>query len=82
MDQERQHMFDKPENVKRFLWLLYLACALLLATDLFMQRHVEHTWESLWGFFGLYGFVACVSLVLLAKLLRKILKRPEGYYDH
>jgi membrane protein YdbS with pleckstrin-like domain len=82
MDQERQHMFDKPENVKRFLWLLYLACALILAADLFMQRHVEHTWESLWGFYALYGFVACVSLVLLAKQLRKILKRPEGYYDH
>jgi hypothetical protein len=82
MEQERQHLFDKPENVRRLLRALYLACALLLAADLFIHRHVIHAWESLWGFYGLYGFVACVALVLLAKELRRILKRPEDYYDH
>ena len=81
MNRERKYIFDKPENVKRLLRLLYVACALLVAVDLFMHRHVEHTWESLWGFYALYGFAACVSLVLLAKLLRRLLKRPEGYYD-
>ncbi len=82
MEQERQHIFDKPENVRRLLRLLYLACALLLAADLYIHRHVDHAWESLWGFYALYGFAACVSLVLLAKLLRKLLKRSEDYYDH
>ena len=82
MNRERKYIFDKPENVKRLLRLLYVACALLVAVDLFMHRHVEHAWESLWGFYALYGFAACVSLVLLAKLLRRLLKRPEGYYDH
>jgi membrane protein YdbS with pleckstrin-like domain len=81
MQQERQHIFDKPENVRRLLRLLYLACALLLAADLFVRRHVVHDWESLWGFYALYGFTACVLLVLLAKQLRKLLKRPEDYYD-
>ena len=81
MPQEKQHIFDKPKNVRRLLWALYLACALLLAADLFIHRHVEHAWESLWGFYALFGFVACVLLVLLAKQLRKILKRPEDYYD-
>ena len=81
MQQEQQHMFDKPENVRRLLWILYLACALLVALDLFIHRHVIHTWESLWGFYGFYGFAACVALVLIAKQLRKILKRPEDYYD-
>ena len=61
--------------------MLYLACALLLAADLFIHRHVIHAWESLWGFYAFYGFVACIALVLLAKQLRKILKRPEDYYD-
>lgn len=81
MQQQRQHLFDKPKNVRRLLWILYLACALLLAADLFIHRHVTHAWESLWGFYGFYGFVACVALVLLAKQLRKILKRPEDFYD-
>jgi hypothetical protein len=81
MQQEQPHLFDKPENVRRLLRLLYLACALLLAADLFIHRHVTHAWESLWGFYAFFGFVACVSLVLLAKQLRKLLKRPEDYYD-
>ncbi len=81
MDKKRQHIFDKPENVRHLLRLLYLVCALLLAADLFIHRHVEHAWESLWGFYAFFGFIACVSLVLLAKQLRKLLKRPEDYYD-
>ena len=28
-----------------------------------------------------YGFVACVALVLAAKLLRRGVMRPEDYYD-
>jgi membrane protein YdbS with pleckstrin-like domain len=78
---EQQHLFDKPKNVRRLLWLLYLSCALLLAADLFIHRHVAHDWESLWGFYAFFGFVACVSLVLVARQLRKLLKRPEDYYD-
>jgi hypothetical protein len=81
MAQEKQHLFDKPENIKRLLGILYLCCALLLVADLFIRRHVTHAWESLWGFYALFGFLACVVLVLLAKQLRKILKRPEDYYD-
>ena len=33
------------------------------------------------GFYSLYGFVACVALVIAAKELRKLLMRDETYYD-
>jgi hypothetical protein len=33
------------------------------------------------GFYGWFGFVACVALVLIAKQLRRIVMRPEDYYD-
>ena len=81
MTEEQQHLFDKPENIRRLLRILYLACALLLALDLIIHRHVIHAWESMWGFYGFYGFMACIGLVLTARQLRKILKRPEDYYD-
>lgn len=81
MPQERQHLFDKPENIRRLLRVFYLICALVLATDLVYHRHVVHAWESLTGFYALFGFIAYVSLVLLAKQLRKLVKRPEDYYD-
>ena len=58
-----------------------MICLGLLLIDFFYHRHVIHEWEALWGFYGLFGFVACVTLVLVAKELRKVLKRGEDYYD-
>jgi hypothetical protein len=46
-----------------------------------VHRHAEAGFDGLFGFYGVYGFVACVSLVLAAKVLRKLVMRPEDYYD-
>ena len=78
---EKKHIFDDPKNVKRLLHVFYVLCAALLIADAFFHRHVAHPWENLPGFYGLYGFGACVLLVLIAKELRKILMRGEDYYD-
>lgn len=60
----------------------YLAlCLVLLATDLVHHRHVVHPWEELTGFYGLFGFIACVTLVLVARELRRVLMRREDYWD-
>ncbi|MBY5920771.1 hypothetical protein [Ferrimonas balearica] len=61
--------------------LFYLFCGILALLDLLYHRHVVHPWEGMPGFYPLYGFVGCVVLVLVAKLLRKVLMRDEHYYD-
>jgi len=81
MDKQKTYFFDKPKNVKKVLRIFYVICAGLLSIDFFYHRHVMHSWENLWGFYGLFGFVACVILVLVAKELRKLLMRDEAYYD-
>lgn len=81
MHTEKQHIFDKPENIKKVLYGLYACCAVLLVLDFVIHRHVYHSWESLWGFYPLYGFVGCVLLVLVAKWMRLFLMRDEHYYD-
>lgn len=78
---EKPHLFDSPRNVKRLLRTFYLVCAGLLALDFVHHRHAIHAWEELWGFYALFGFVACVALVLTAKEMRKVLMRDEDYYD-
>jgi len=80
-DDRQQHLFDKPRNVTLLFRIFYSACAILLALDLVLHRHAAHAWERLPGFYALFGFVACVTLVLIAKQLRRLLKRPEDYYD-
>ena len=80
MPEQKKHLFDNPKNVKRVLYLLYICCAGLVVTDYFYHRHVIHAWENIFGFYALYGFVACVILVLLATQMRKLVMRKEDYY--
>jgi hypothetical protein len=77
----KRHLFDDPKNVWRVVYALHAICGLSLFAELFVRRHVGHPWEALFGFYGLYGFVACLLLVLIAKELRKVLMRPENYYE-
>ena len=81
MKEEKPGYFDKPGNVKNVLRIFYIICAFLLAADFFIHRHVIHSWEGLWGFYSVFGFVACVVLVLVAKQMRKLIMRSEDYYD-
>lgn len=78
---KKKHLFDDPRHVSLLLRGLYLICALLFILDFFLHRHTTHSWEELTGFYAIFGFVACVTLVLVATQLRKILKRKEDYYD-
>ena len=79
---DEAHVFDDPRNHRRLVRGLSLTCTLLLGVDAVVHRHVLHPWETLFGFYALYGFVACVVLVLLAKELRKLVMRDEDYYEH
>ncbi len=79
---EKKHVFDNPKNVKRVIWGLVIACAVVLAADFFVPRYVDHPWEAVFGFYGIYGFIACVVLVVVAKEMRKIVMRKEDYYDN
>ena len=78
---EKQYLFDKPENVNRLLRGFYILCGILFALDFVVHRHISHSWEHLPGFYAIFGFVACVLLVLIAKEMRKVLMRKEDYYD-
>ncbi len=80
-DKQKTYLFDNPRNVRRVVFGLVGACVILAGLDLVLHRHVSHPWEAMFGFYAVYGFVACVLLVLLAKELRKVLIREEDYYD-
>jgi hypothetical protein len=77
----RKYWLDDPRNVTRIFWSVWIVCGLLFVADAFYDKHPHFTAEGWFGFYGIFGFVACVGLVLAAKALRVILKRPEDYYD-
>ena len=81
MENKKSFIFDNPKNIKRLLYLLYTCCALLFILDFVINRHVMHSWDTLWGFYPIYGFVSCVVLVRVATWMRTFLMRPENYYS-
>ena len=78
---EKIYFFDKPENIKRVLYVFYTLCIILVLADFVIHRHINLLWENIPAFYALYGFVACVALVMVAKLIRKVVMRKEDYYD-
>jgi hypothetical protein len=77
---ERRYWLDDPSNVTKIAWTLGAVCVLLLAADAFYAKHGHFPIEHVFGFYALFGFVAYVGLIFLAKGLRTILMRPEDYY--
>ena len=72
---------DDKKKVDRFVYGLYGACALLFGADFLYHKHTYVLVEDIPGFYALYGFIACVLLVLIAKKLRNVVMRKEDYYD-
>jgi hypothetical protein len=81
MPEDEKGFFDKPANVKRIIQVLMLLSGLSVVADFFYHKHVDYDFQGWIGFDAVYGFIACVLLVLAAKQLRRILMRDEDYYD-
>ena len=80
-DASRKYWLDDPRNVDRLVRGFYVVCVLVMLIDVFVPKHGPFAIEHVFGFYGFYGFGACVALVLIAKQLRRVLMRPEDYYD-
>jgi len=77
----KKHLFDNPRNVERLLKGFYVICILLVVADFIIHRHTTMEWEKIPAFYAIYGFIACVVLVVIAKWMRKVIMRKENYYD-
>ena len=79
---EKKYLFDNPGNKKILLRSLFYSLLVLLIIEFFIHKHPYFPWEAWPGFYAVYGFVACVALVVAAKyILRPLVKRREDYYD-
>jgi hypothetical protein len=77
---KKEHSFSTA--VKVFLGIFFSTLVVLIVIDFFTPKHPHFVWEAYPSFYAVYGFVACVVLVLVAKyVLRNIVKRKEDYYD-
>lgn len=79
---EKKYLFDRPGNVNRLLGCFFSSLVVLLIIEVFVHKHPHFAWEEWHEFYCVYGFVACVVLVIVAKyILRPLVMRQEDYYD-
>ena len=72
---------DSSENRKKVRRYFFISLGILLILDPFIHKHAEFPWESVPAFYAVYGYAACVSLIFIAKGLRRLVKRDEDYYQ-
>ena len=77
---DRPHWLDHPTNVKR-LWRVFLGVlALTVLAELAVHQHPQFGIDALFGFNAWFGFGACAAMIVAAKALALLLKRPDTYY--
>jgi hypothetical protein len=78
---DHDHWLVRPATI-RLLWGAGgVLLAGLVALD-FVIKHKPHFGiDGTFGFGAWFGFAACVAMVVFAKALGVLLKRPDTYYD-
>lgn len=75
------HWLLRPRTI-RGLWIAFIAVlAVTVAAGLAVDMHPHFEIERWPAFFAIFGFVACVAMVVGSKLLGMLLKREDTYYD-
>lgn len=70
-------------NAKTLRRIAYAVLALTVVIDFFLPRHYLHFfWDDIPGFSAVYGFISCVLIVVISKVLGHYwLERSEDYYN-
>ncbi|MDD2879242.1 MAG: hypothetical protein PHQ58_02300 [Rhodoferax sp.] len=77
---EKPHWLDQPRNIK-LLWRGFLVVLLLtVLAEFLVPMHPHFAVESIFGFNAWYGFLVCALMIVVAKGLALVLKRPDTYY--
>lgn len=76
-----KHWLVRPATIRK-LWMVFIAIlAAVLAANLVIHVHGAFGIDATFGFNAWYGFGTCVAMVVVAKVLGYVLKRPDTYYE-
>lgn len=78
---DKTHWLDHPANVRRLYRGFWVVLALMVLAEALVHLHPHFGIDSVFGFHAWFGFGACAAMILVAKALALVLKRPDTYYD-
>ena len=63
--------------------IAYIVLILIIVTDFFIPRHEIHfIGDGIPGFWSLFGFVACILIILISKWIGRLgIMQDENYYN-
>ena len=77
----KQHWLVRPGTI-RLLWVIFLlVLALTILASLFTEVHGWFRIDGSFAFYAWYGFLTCIGMIIVAKLLGRFLHRKDSYYD-
>jgi hypothetical protein len=75
------HWLTRDSTIRK-LWIVFVAIlAATVLADLFVVHHPYFGLEGTFGFGAWFGFASCVAMIVFAKGLGIVLKRPDTHYD-
>lgn len=83
MAHEQKHWLYRRDTILK-LWIVSLVVlAAVTVLGFFIDTHPYFGFDSSeYAFYALYGFGTCVAMVVIAKMLGIMIKRPDDYYDN
>jgi membrane protease YdiL (CAAX protease family) len=78
---KQDHWLDNPKNVQKLWRGFLLTLVLTVVAGALVDLHPHFPIEGWFGFYAGYGFVTCLLMIIVAKGLGLLLKRPDNYYD-
>ena len=80
-EEQSKHWLLRTANIR--LWWRGFAgvLTLLVLADFLLHGHPVFGIDGTFGFYSWYGLLTCAAMVLFAKALGLLLKRPDNYYD-
>jgi len=77
---DQDHWLVRPATIRKLWWGFSILLAILVGLQLFIKVKGYFFVDGWFGFGAAFGFLSCLAMVLVAKGLGFVLKRPEDYY--
>ena len=74
-----QSVHQKRTIITAWIWFIILLLV-TLGLEWVMEPHPHFGIDGSQWFYAWYGFLSCLAIIVISKILGVILKRPENFY--
>ena len=77
----RKHWLTRPNTIRKLWFLMFAILFFSIVIQLFFPVYGHFEIEKSFGFAAWFGFITCVLMIVIAKVLGFLIKRPDNYYE-